>query len=75
MTAQRAEDRDWEYPPVDNAMESAGLWTIKEYIQIRQENMAEQVACWTIYELCTRVEWMPGSSWMMRRWNQDEVCK
>ena len=35
MMEKRAEDRDWEYPPVADAIEEAGLWPIKEYIQRR----------------------------------------
>ena len=26
------EDREWEYPPVADTLESTGLWRIKEYI-------------------------------------------
>ena len=32
MTARCAEDGEWEYPPVVDATEEAGLWQIKEYI-------------------------------------------
>ena len=30
MTAQHAEDREWEYLLVANALEAAGIWKIKE---------------------------------------------
>ena len=52
-------------------MESTKLWSTKEYIQIRQSNIASQVACRSIYELYNGAEWMPGSSWMMMWWYQD----
>ena len=29
MIAQRTKGREWEYPPVDDFMEAAGLWPIK----------------------------------------------
>ena len=32
MTVQRVEGGEWEYPPVADALEAAGLWQIKEYI-------------------------------------------
>ena len=32
MTDWRAEDGEWEYLLVADAMEAEGLWTIKEYI-------------------------------------------
>ena len=38
-------------PLVDEALETAGLWPIKEYILQRQATVAEQVDCWPIYEL------------------------
>ena len=41
-------------PLVDDAMEAAGLWSIKEYIRIWQATIVVQVACRPIYELCTR---------------------
>ena len=69
MTTQRVEDGEWEFPPVADAMEAAWIWPIKEYIQRRQVTIAAQMACRTIYELCTGAEWMPGYSWMMRWWD------
>ena len=53
MMYRRADNGEWEYPLVDDAMESAGLCLIKEYIQRRQATIAAQVACRIIYELCT----------------------
>ena len=32
-----------------------------------------QMACQTIYEICTGEEWMSGSSRMVRSWDQDGV--
>ena len=29
MTALRIYEGEWEYPPVDDALEAAGIWTIK----------------------------------------------
>ena len=58
---------------MDDALDSTGLWLINEYIQRRQGRIAAQVACRPIYELCTGAERIPGSSQMMRRWDQDVV--
>ena len=66
MTDQYTDGGDWEYPMVNDALEAAGNWTIKEYIQIREATVTAQVACRPIYELCTGKERMPGSSWLMR---------
>ena len=53
MALQRMTGREWEWPQVAEALETAGLWTIKEYIQQRQDTGAAQVECRPIYELCT----------------------
>ena len=31
---------DWEWPLANEALETTGIWTIKEYIQRRKENIA-----------------------------------
>ena len=51
ITGMMAMNRDWEWTPADEALETAGLWPIKEYIQRRQNKIAAQVSCRTIYEL------------------------
>ena len=58
--------REWEWPPLTDALEIAWLWPIKEYIQRRQATIAEHIACQPIYELFTGVEKFPGSSKFMR---------
>ena len=45
MKAWHAEYGDWEYPSVDDALEAAGLWSIKGYIQKRQAAIVHKVAC------------------------------
>ena len=71
MTARRVEDREWEYPPLSDAMEAAVMWPIKEYIQRWQSTIAAQVVFCTIYKMCIGVERMPGSSRMVRWWDQE----
>ena len=38
-----------EFPLVAEALETAGIWTIEEYIQWSQATVAAQVACRPIY--------------------------
>ena len=64
---------EWDYPPVAEAMEGAGLHPIRGYIRIQQANIAERVACGPIYELCTEAERMLGMSRTVRLWDQDAV--
>ena len=56
MMAQRITSREWEPPPVAEALETAGIWPIEEYIQQRQATVAVQVAFRPIYELCAGAE-------------------
>ena len=54
-----------------DALEAMGLWPIKEYIQIWQSTIADQVDFCQIYELVTGAEQILGSSKLMRWWDQD----
>ena len=53
VKAQRNTSGDWEWSPVANAMDTAGIWPTKEYIQWIQSTIAVQVDCQPVYELCT----------------------
>ena len=50
MTAHSATSGEGECPPADEVLDTA-VWQIKEYIQQRQDTVAEQVACRPIYEM------------------------
>ena len=71
MMDRHTEYGEWEYPPVADALEDAGIFPIKEYIKIWKATITSQVAFRTIYELCAGVEQMPGSICLTRWWNQD----
>ena len=53
MTERRTTSGEWEWPPVDNSLDTVGILPIKEYIQRRQSTIAAQVACQPLYEICT----------------------
>ena len=44
MMEKHGAGREWEYPAVEEAMESVGLHTIGLYIKRRQKTIAERVA-------------------------------
>ena len=54
MTSQLMKIGKWEWPLVADALDTAGIWPIKEYIQRSQDTIAAQVACHPmyVYELC-----------------------
>ena len=75
MTDRHTEDREWEYPLVVDALEAAGIWSIKEYIQRQKATISAQVGYLPIYELCNGSKHMTGSSRLIRWWYQDMVRK
>ena len=70
MTEKRGAGGEYEYPLVVEAMENVELHPIEVYIRRWQATIAERVACCPIYELCTEVEWIQGTSRMVRWWDQ-----
>ena len=73
MTAKRRAGGEWEYPPVVEEMETAGIHPFGVYIRRRQATIAERVTCRPIYELCTEAERMPGTIRLVRWWDTDAV--
>ena len=71
MTARRTTSEEWEWTPVAEALENSGIWTIKEYIQQRQETLVAKVACWPIYGLCTGLKRIMVTIRFMWWWEQD----
>ena len=55
---------------MDDALDIAGIWPIKEYTQTRQATIVEQLYFWTIYEMCMGADRMTGSIRFMRWWYQ-----
>jgi len=64
------EDR-WDYPPIEEALETAGLYSMRHYIDVRQNTLAENVATRPIMELCTEAERQSGSSRRLFWWKQE----
>ena len=56
-------------------MDATRLHLRRVYIKRQQNNITERVACCPAYALCTEVERMPGTSQMVRWWDQDAVNK
>ena len=65
MIAKHGAGGEWEYPAVEEAMDSAGLHPIRVYIKRRQTTMTGRLARWPVYAFCTEAERMPGTSRMV----------
>ena len=64
-----AEDQ-WVYPPIEEALEVAGLYSIDHYIRVRQDTLAVNVATRPILELCRDEELQSGSIKQVLWWTQ-----
>ena len=73
MTENRGAGRECEYPLVVEEMEAAGIHPIGMYIMRRQATIAERVYCRPIYKIFTEAERMPGTSRLVKWWEQDAV--
>ena len=60
MTDRRTTGGDREWLPVANTLDTAGLWSVQEYIQRRQATIVAQVDFCTIYERCTGADRIMG---------------
>jgi hypothetical protein len=43
---------EWHYPPLQRALDEAGLYPLRTYIQRRQETIARHIITRPIYQLC-----------------------
>ena len=71
MTEKRRAGGEWEYPEVEEEIDSLGLHPISVYINRRQMTISERVDFHPIYALSTEAEQMLGMSRMVRWWYQD----
>jgi Reverse transcriptase (RNA-dependent DNA polymerase)/Ulp1 protease family, C-terminal catalytic domain len=72
----RIDDNNWYYPPIEDALEIAGLYTITEYIRTRQNTLAAYVATRPILQVCQAQEEEKASynqSKLFRWWSQPHV--
>ena len=43
---------EWHYPPLAEALEEAGLFPLRTYVQRRQDTITRQIVTRPIYQLC-----------------------
>jgi len=66
------EDR-WVYPPIDEALEEAGLFPIEVYLNRRQNHLVDYVATRPLLDLCQECTRPDGSSRAQLWWEQSNV--
>ena len=68
------EDR-WDYPPIEEALERAGLFPIEHYISVRQNTLVQNVATRPILDLCRESERLSGSARRTLWWSQPSIVE
>jgi hypothetical protein len=64
----------WQYQPLGNAMEEAGLFFMNEYITRRRNNLVDYVATRSIYTMCCETERRGLNRVHKYWWNQYGLC-
>ena len=73
MTAKRGAGRDWEYPAVEEVVDTVGLHPVEVYVNKRQTTISERVSLRPVYALFEETEMMLGTIRMVRWWDQYTV--
>ena len=69
-TPRRKRDGTWEYPDGEAVREEVGLRTIKEYILVRRNTVAQAVATRPVLEFCRGTGRKRGSQPHQKWWEQ-----
>jgi hypothetical protein len=64
----------WQYQPLGNAMEEAGLYSMNEYINRLRNNKVDYMATQPIYTMCHETERRGLNQGHQYWWNQDGLC-
>ena len=59
---------EWFYPPLEEAFQEAGLFSIEMYIYRRQQSIAQHIATRPIYAACRAARRRTGSPTRQARW-------
>jgi len=70
MVAYRAPGGEWVYPPIDEVLKEAGMYTMEHYISKRRNRLVTYVATRPIYDLCCDAVRPSGSPNRMFWWDQ-----
>ena len=63
------EDDTWEYPPTEEVLEAAGLFTIDEYIRRRRASVLRFTWGWPIMALCRNSRAVNSNKTRIVWWN------
>ena len=64
------DDGSWTYPSAKDVLEEVGLYTMKEYIEVRRQTITNYIVNRPIFALCTEAERKRGSMPRQFWWEQ-----
>ena len=70
MKACKVWSRAWVYPLSEDVLEAAGLYTVRQYIEVRRQTITAFIMNWPIFDLCQRGVRKRGSSPHQFWWEQ-----
>ena len=68
---RKGDGGEWIYPASEDVLEECGLKTMREYVDVRRNTVAEWVATRPIYEDCVGAERQRGSAPRKWWWEQE----
>jgi hypothetical protein len=60
----------WRYPSTEEVLAEVGLLTIRQYIEVRRQTIANYIVHWPIFDLCLGEERRRGTSKRLWWWEQ-----
>ena len=75
MTVRKGDGGECEWDSVDTALETTGIWPIRDYIRRRKATISEYLVRIQIYIFFTGAEWMKGFSRFLMWWDQNDGPK
>ena len=67
-------DGTWKYPPLEQALNITGLWSMESYVIQRRTTIFNRVNQRPIFDLCQQYECRFGSKEPKWWWDQDGLC-
>jgi len=62
MMAYRGPGGGWIYPPLEEVLKKAGLYTMEHYVSKRQQRIVDYISTRPIWSHCMAVRRQPGTS-------------
>ena len=73
ITLRKGDNKEWDWASVEAALKASWICPIREYVRRRKKHFHSMYQEGPIYEICTGVDSMEGSSRLLSWWSQVHV--